>query len=139
MTEYALLIAGQFQELRSFEEQPSDIPHKNVEWLPVERKTGATAGAEKKNGKWVITSAPAPVPVREASAGLFRQALAALNKLDAFAAALDAVPAATRAWLEYEPTLRETDPEVDAICTAINIDVAACFDAVDTVRASRVQ
>lgn len=139
MTEFALLIAGQFREIRSFEEQPADIPHKSVEWLPVERKTGAPAGAEKKNGKWVITSAPAPAPVRVASAGLFRQALAALNKLDAFVTALDAVPVAARAWLEYEPTLRETDPEVDAICTAINIDVAAVFDAVDTVCASRVQ
>lgn len=139
MTDYALLKDGAFVEVLNLDERPEDIPHKNLRWLPVEQRTGATASAVETSGKWVITTVvPAPPP-RQASAGLFRQALAALGKLDAFVTALDGVPAGTRAWLEYEPVLRETDPEVIAICGEIALTVTALFDRVDALSASRGQ
>lgn len=139
MHEYALLISGQFREVRSLDERPADIPHKDVLWLPVERRSGAAASAVETSGKWVITTVAPTPPPRQASAGLFRQALSALGKLVAFVTALDEAPAGTRAWLEYEPTLRETDPEVIEICGKIDLTVTALFDRVDALSASRGQ
>jgi hypothetical protein len=39
MTEYALLIDGVFKEIRRYESQPADIPHKLVTWHAVSRST----------------------------------------------------------------------------------------------------
>ncbi len=39
MTEYALLIGGEFQETRRFAEKPEDIPHKLATWHDVSRAT----------------------------------------------------------------------------------------------------
>lgn len=66
MTEYALLIDSQFQEIRRYEVQPVDIPHKGVTWHPVVREYGEPfTGLE--NGNWVIRTVdpatlPPPVP-----------------------------------------------------------------------------
>lgn len=38
MTEYALVINGEYQETRSFDDKPQDIPHKGVRWLPIEER-----------------------------------------------------------------------------------------------------
>jgi hypothetical protein len=37
MTEYALLIDNQFQQIRNYAEKPADIPHKLVTWHDVSR------------------------------------------------------------------------------------------------------
>lgn len=53
MTEYALLMDGEFVEIRPFEERPEDIPHKGVVWYEVVRGVGDTFTG-LANGKWYI-------------------------------------------------------------------------------------
>lgn len=38
MNEYALIVNGEFKEIKRAKEQPQDIPHKGVVWLPVVRE-----------------------------------------------------------------------------------------------------
>lgn len=62
MAEFALLIDGQFREIRQYTEKPADIAHKLVTWHQVVREYGAPfTGLE--NGNWVIrTVDPATLP-----------------------------------------------------------------------------
>ncbi len=46
MKEFALFVNKEFREIRTFEEQPPDAPHKGFTWLEVERREGPKAGAE---------------------------------------------------------------------------------------------
>ena len=39
MSEFALLVNSTFREFRYYDEQPEDIPHKGVMWIPVSRVT----------------------------------------------------------------------------------------------------
>lgn len=62
MKEYALLINNVFQEIRSYNSKPVDIPHKKVSWHPVIRETGDYfEGLDGDN--WIIrTPDPASIP-----------------------------------------------------------------------------
>lgn len=63
MTQFALLIDGQFIEIRQYAEQPVDIPHKKVTWHEVVRRKAASEFTGLEDGKWVIqTIDPATLP-----------------------------------------------------------------------------
>ncbi|MEN6644294.1 MAG: hypothetical protein ABFE08_17785 [Armatimonadia bacterium] len=53
MTEYALLIDGEFKEIRLFDTKPVNIPHKYIVWYEVVRAYGDTFTGIA-NGKWYI-------------------------------------------------------------------------------------
>jgi hypothetical protein len=57
MTEYALLIDGEFNDIRNYATKPEDIPHKKVTWHVVIRESGETAFTGLEDGKWVIRDA----------------------------------------------------------------------------------
>lgn len=59
MQQYALLINNELVEIRHFEEQPENIPHKNVEWLPVVLDINAEQDESFRDGNtWVIKVKP---------------------------------------------------------------------------------
>lgn len=39
MAEYALIVNGVFREIKNFSQQPTNVPHKQVVWLPVVHET----------------------------------------------------------------------------------------------------
>lgn len=64
MTEFALLIDGQFIELRNYAGKPQDIPHKRVTWHDVVRRQGSIDFTGLENGTWIIqTIDPATLPI----------------------------------------------------------------------------
>lgn len=66
MAEYALLINGNFSEIRIYDQRPPDQPQKGATWHAVQREYGVPhTGLE--NGVWVIrtidpATLPPPVP-----------------------------------------------------------------------------
>jgi hypothetical protein len=62
ITEFALLIDGEFKEIRRYDTKPEDIPHKKVVWHPVVREYG-TPFEGLEGGDWVVrTVDPATLP-----------------------------------------------------------------------------
>jgi len=95
MTEYALLLDNTFQEIRSFEEKPVDIPHKLATWHAVSRQqrpapTLTQDPAESwslVNGVWTqawAMLAVSPEEVAERQQRAADSADTALVKADAF-------------------------------------------------------
>lgn len=83
MNEYALLVSNVFRETRFYTEQPKNIPHKKMVWLPVVRQVGNTAFSSAVNNTWVIqTQTPAAVKPQVVSARQARLALLNNNLLD---------------------------------------------------------
>lgn len=110
MNEYALLIAGQFREIRLLPERPPHIPHKQVEWYPVERSFGEPfEGVE--NDAWVVrtvdpTTLPPPVPDTISDRQFFQQlAVAGIITEDEALAAVKTgtLPASLQALVDAMP------------------------------------
>lgn len=114
MTEFALLIDGQFKEIRRYETQPVDIPHKLITWHPVVREYGVPfTGLE--NGNWVIRTVdpatlPPPVP-RVITSLQFRREVKARNKLSQLKTWLGTASEDVQLYFEFTDYLRTTDPE----------------------------
>lgn len=63
MQEYALLIDGNFKEIRRYVEKPVNIPHKKVKWYDVVREYGNIEFTGLENNKWVVrTIDPSTLP-----------------------------------------------------------------------------
>lgn len=87
MTEYALLIGGQFVETRQYGERPVNIPHKSVAWYPVTREVGETFDGVQDDA-YIIRRLP-PVPASISDRQFFQQL--AVSGVISEAEALDAV------------------------------------------------
>ncbi len=57
MNKYALLIDEVFKEIRTYDQKPEDISHKNVKWYDVVYEEGDTEFTGLENDKWVIRKA----------------------------------------------------------------------------------
>lgn len=95
MTEFALLIDGQFKEIRNYAEKPADIPHKLVTWHDVLRASRPAATLTQDpaeswsliDGVWTQAWAMVDVSPEEAARRQQREADAAAReavKIDAF-------------------------------------------------------
>lgn len=71
MTEFALLIDGQFIETRWYETRPPHLPHKKVEWYPVAREVGEDFDGIVDDA-YIIRRLP-PVPVKISDRQFFQQ------------------------------------------------------------------
>jgi hypothetical protein len=114
MAEFALIIAGQFKEIRQYAEQPVDIPHKQVAWLPVLREYG-TPFTGIENGNWVIRTVdpatlPPPVPGTITSLQ-FRREVKARNKTAQMKTWLETASEDVQLYFEFTDRLRTIDPE----------------------------
>ena len=67
-----------------------------------------------------------------------RLALIEIDKLDAVNAAVASQGAVKATLWEYATTIAEDDADVNAIATALSIDLAALFDRAEEIRNSRV-
>jgi hypothetical protein len=114
MNEYALLIAGTLREIRRYESQPADIPHKEVTWHPVVREYG-TPFTGLEAGNWVIRivdPATLPPPVPQAVSSLqFRREVKARNKVTQFKNWLGTASEDVQLYFEFTDIIRTTDPE----------------------------
>lgn len=109
MNEYALLINDVFQGIRSFEERPEDIPHKNVAWYPVVREYG-TPFEGLEGGNWVIrTVDPATVPPQTITPRQCRVALLQKGMLADVEQMISQQDEATRITWEYALEFRRDD------------------------------
>ncbi len=114
MSEYALLIDGAFREIRRYESQPADIPHKLITWHPVVREFGEPfTGLELDN--WVIRitdPATLPTPVPQVITSLqFRREVKARNKVTQFKNWLGTASEDVKLYFEFTDRIRTTDPE----------------------------
>lgn len=71
MTEYALLIGGEFVETRRYDERPPHLPHKSVEWYPVAREVGEEFDGVVDDA-YIIRRLP-PVPLAISDRQFFQQ------------------------------------------------------------------
>lgn len=63
MAEYALLIDGQFKEIRQYSAKPVDIPHKQITWHDVVRRMSASEFTGLEDDNWIIqTVDPSMLP-----------------------------------------------------------------------------
>ena len=62
MTEFALLIGGQFRETRNYEMRPENIPHKAVQWFPVIREYGEPGEGVEGDAYVIRVVDPATLP-----------------------------------------------------------------------------
>jgi hypothetical protein len=114
MNEYALLYGGVFREIRRYESQPDDIPHKEVTWHPVVREYGEPfTGLEA--GNWVIriidpSTLPPPVPQKITSLQ-FRREVKARNKVTQLKNWLGTASEDVQLYFEFTDIIRTTDPE----------------------------
>lgn len=58
MAEFALVMGGEFREVRAFSERPSDIPHKQVQWFPVVRQEGDAFQGVVNDTYLIVTPPP---------------------------------------------------------------------------------
>lgn len=128
MPEFALLIGGVFSEIRRYDERPSDIPHKGVEWFPVVRSYGEPFEGVDGDA-WVIRTVdpatlPPPVP-DSVSPRQARLALLEIGLLDAANAAVSQADAQTSIAWEFSTSVVRNDPGVKAIAQAIGLNDAA--------------
>ena len=149
MTEYALVIDGNFMEIRQYQEEPADIPHKKVKWHEVSRESGPTAFTGLENGSWVIRAA---LPTLEELRVQKLAELAALRweketggtQFNGMPVATDAVsqtkyigavvgaqidPNAVINWKMADGTFVPLDASaITAVAMAVRAHVQACFD-----------
>lgn len=128
MAEFALLVNGEKKEFRVYDERPDHIPHKGVQWFPVERTYGASfEGVE--GDKYVIRKAdPASLPPTvpsQVSPRQARLALLAIGKLDQANAAVEGAGDMVKIAWEFSTYIRRDDPGVIALASSIGIDSAA--------------
>lgn len=62
MSDFALLIGGEFREFRNLPERPANIPHKSVTWYPVTREYGEPFQGVSGGAYIVRTVDPASLP-----------------------------------------------------------------------------
>lgn len=136
MHEFALFRDGSFSETRYFEERPPNIPHKGVEWYPVNRVTGEPS-VGIVDGVYVVSTAPPVAPPRSVHIAWLEAALAEIDKLASVEAAVGTASPAAQALWRRATTITETDPEVVAIASVLDIDLPALFDRANAIRASR--
>lgn len=114
MTEFALLIDGQFREIRQYTDKPADIPHKKMTWHTVVREVGADAFTGLVKDQWVIrTIDPATLPPPVPSSITPRQCrlvLEAQGLLDTVEAMIQQQDKPTRIAWEYASEFRRNDP-----------------------------
>jgi hypothetical protein len=125
MAEYALLINGEFKEIRQYTERPQDIEHKDVRWYPVVREYGPEEKAHIQDDYWLIVSIdpatiPPPVPLsitpRQARLILLQQGL--LPYVEKTILEQDE---ATRITWEYASEFRRDDPLLTGIAKNLNL------------------
>ena len=118
MSEFALLINSTFREFRYYDEQPEDIPHKGVMWLPVSRVYGEPFDG-LENGVWVVRTvdpATLPPPVPESiTPRQCRLILAQQHLLDSVEAMIAQQDRATQITWEYALEFRRDDPLLNAL------------------------
>jgi hypothetical protein len=122
MTEYALLVGGQFQEIRHYPERPVDIPHKEVEWFPVVREYGEPSAGVEGDTYVVRTADPATLPEPVPSSISPRQArlvLLAAGKLDEANALIADSDTATRISWEFATQVNRDDPGIIGFASAL--------------------
>lgn len=114
MTEYALLVDGEFREIRHYDEKPADIPHKLVTWHDVSREQGAVPFTGLVEDVWVVREfdpalLPPPVPdqITRRQCALELLALGMITGDDAIALARDGTPPA--AMMPYFDAMNDTD------------------------------
>lgn len=78
-----------------------------------------------------------PAPVRTIHPAWLRLALIEIDKLDAVNAAVASQGATKVALWEYATTISENDPDVNAVATALSIDLAALFTRGFAIRDSK--
>lgn len=132
MTEFALLMGGQFRETRHYEKRPENIKHKSVEWFPVVREYGEPfEGID--DGAYVIRTVdpatlPPPVP-QSVSAAAARRALLAAGLLETVEAAVAAADRETQIMWEYETQLHREHPKIVALGSGLGLNLDALFVA----------
>lgn len=133
MNEYALIVGGEFCEIRRYPERPENIPHKAIVWLPVTREYGEPFEGVDGDAYMIRTVDPATLPPPVPNVVSPRQARLALlsaGKLDAVNAAVAEADAATRIAWEFATEVRRDDAGVIALAAAIGIaesDLDALF------------
>ena len=136
MIEFALFRDGNFSETRYFDERPANILHKGVAWYPVQRVTGEPSSGIIGDA-YVVSTAPPVAPPRSVHIAWLEAALAEVDKLASVEAAVGtATPAAQALW-RRATTISESDPEVIAIASVLEIDLPALFDRANAIRVSR--
>jgi hypothetical protein len=121
MSEYALLINGVLKEFRYFAEQPQNIPHKDIVWLPVLREYGEPfEGIENNN--WVIRisdpslNPPSSITPRQCRLFLLQQGL--LNQVEEIISQQDK---ATQITWEYALEFYRNDPLLIQLGNNLNL------------------
>ncbi|MFN4140226.1 DUF4376 domain-containing protein [Aestuariivirga sp.] len=156
MPEFALLIDGEFKEIRHLDSRPADIPHKQVNWHPVVREQAEPPYVGPEGGNWMIRTAPPSLADRKA------EKLALLSDyrwqkemggttFSGFTLATDAVsqtkyigavvgaqldPGAVVNWKMADGTFVPLDAQaITAVAMAVRAHVQACFDREAELRA----
>lgn len=128
MAEYALLVNGEKKEFRVYDERPDHIPHKGVQWFPVERAYG-TPFEGVEGDKYVIRKAdPATLPPQvplQVSPRQARLALLAIGKLEQANAAIEGAGDMVKIAWDFSNYVRRDDPGVIALATSIGIDAGS--------------
>lgn len=131
MAEFALLIAGEFRDIRPFNEKPDDIPHKSVVWLPVVRAFGEPFEGESGDAYMIRTIDPATLPEPVPTSVTPRQArlaLLAAGKLTQANAAVAASDEETQLAWEFAGSVMRNDAGVVSLGAAIGLDTTALDD-----------
>jgi len=124
MNEYALLIDGQFQEIRRYDVKPVDIPHKKVTWHPVVREYGVP-GSSLEKGTWYIRATdpatlPPPVP-EEVSAAQIRLFLDQVGMLADVEATIATMSKAVQIEWEYRTEFHRSSPLLNEVAKVFQL------------------
>lgn len=125
MTEYALLIDGEFREIRNYAERPVDIPHKAVEWYPVFRTSGPEAFSGLGDDQWIIqtidpSTLPPEVP-QVISARQVRLILLQQGLLETVKAMIEQQEEAVRIEWEYATEFRRDNPLLTGLAANLGL------------------
>lgn len=153
MQTYALVIGGVFQEVRQLPDQPVNIPHKDVVWLPYETETIAnnktnhtvkTAEIIIEKSRVLKRSTISDLSVEdrrmmmECSPYQARMALLGAGLLDTVQQTIDALPVndpARIAW-EYATVIRRDSAFITAIGSTLELSpeqIDGLFEAAQRV------
>lgn len=120
MEEYALLIDGVFKEIRTYDEKPVNIPHKNVTWHSVLREYGEQFEGLEQD-VWVIrTTPPNTIPVF-ISARQVRLLLLQQNMLTDVENMISQQDRATQISWEYANEFYRNDPLLNQLAVNFNL------------------
>jgi hypothetical protein len=125
MQEYALLIDGNFKEIRQYIEKPVNIPHKKVTWHDVVREYGTTEFTGLENNQWVIrtidpSTLPPPVP-SSVTPRQVRLLLLQQDLLDDVEAMILTQPKEIQIAWEYALEFQRNDPLLNTLAQNLNL------------------